>query len=105
MTPLYGLLLLTLFAGLAMPLGALIAHFERITPEWLETELMHGITAFGGGALLSAISLVLVPEGIGHFSTSGGRYVVSFRWHDVYVSRYLFISQEDRDESASGNVS
>lgn len=69
MTPLYGLLLLTLFAGLAMPLGALIAHFERITPEWLETELMHGITAFGGGALLSAISLVLVPEGIGHFST------------------------------------
>ncbi|MCB5162763.1 ZIP family metal transporter [Marinomonas algarum] len=68
MTPLYSVIFLTLFAGLAMPLGALIAHFERIKPQWLEAELMHGVTAFGGGALLSAIALVLVPDGVKHFS-------------------------------------
>ncbi len=69
MTPLYSVILLTLLAGLAIPAGALIAHFEKIKPLWLEAELMHGVTAFGGGALLSAIALVLVPEGIVHFST------------------------------------
>lgn len=67
MTPLYHVILLTLFAGLAMPLGAVLANFEHIRPSWLENELRHGITAFGGGALLSAIALVLVPEGIKHF--------------------------------------
>ena len=54
---------LTSMAGLAMPTGALLAHFEHIRPRWLEDELRHGVIAFGGGALLSAIALVLVPEG------------------------------------------
>jgi len=56
-------IVLTLMAGLAMPLGAAIAAIERIGPEWLENELRHTIIAFGGGALLSAVALVLVPEG------------------------------------------
>jgi len=56
--------LLTLMAGLAMPAGAIIAWFERIRPRWLENELRHGIIAFGGGALLAAVALVLVPEGM-----------------------------------------
>ena len=55
---------LTLMAGLAMPLGALVASVERIKQDWLETELRHGILAFGGGALLSAVALVLIPEGM-----------------------------------------
>ena len=92
MTPLYSVIFLTLFAGLAMPLGALISHFERIKPEWLEAELMHGITAFGGGALLSAIALVLVPEGVQHFVPwsaallflSGG---AAFMWLDIQLSK------------------
>jgi len=54
----------TLIAGLAMPLGAVIACFEKIGSEWLEQELRHTVMAFGGGALLSAVALVLVPEGI-----------------------------------------
>lgn len=54
----------TLLAGLAMPLGAAIARFERIGKEWLEQEFRHSVTAFGVGALLSAVALVLVPEGI-----------------------------------------
>lgn len=54
----------TLLAGLAMPLGAVIANFEHIQSEWLREEFRHRVMAFGGGALLSAVALVLVPEGI-----------------------------------------
>ena len=54
----------TFFAGLAMPLGAAIACFEKIGSEWLQQEFRHSVMAFGGGALLSAVALVLVPEGI-----------------------------------------
>lgn len=55
--------LLTLGSGLSMPVGALLAKVESIRPLWLEQELRHSIIAFGGGALLSAIALALVPEG------------------------------------------
>jgi ZIP family zinc transporter len=47
-----------------MPLGALMACFEKIASEWFEQELRHSVLAFGGGVLLSAVALVLVPEGI-----------------------------------------
>lgn len=58
------ILLLTIMAGAAIPLGGLIASFEHIRPQWLEHELRHFIIAFGGGILLGAVSVVLVPEGI-----------------------------------------
>ncbi len=58
------IILLTLIAGIAMPVGAAIAGIERIRPDWLETEVRHSVIAFGGGALLAAVALVLVPEGI-----------------------------------------
>lgn len=54
---------LTLIAGVAMPVGAAIAAIENIHPRWLETEVRHSVIAFGGGALLAAVALVLVPEG------------------------------------------
>ncbi len=54
---------LTLLAGIAMPVGAAIAGAEHIRPRWLENEVRHSVIAFGGGALLAAIALVLVPEG------------------------------------------
>ncbi len=55
---------ITLLPGLAMPLGALIASREHVHPRWLETELRHAVLAFGAGALLAAVALVLVPEGM-----------------------------------------
>ncbi|NRA83983.1 MAG: divalent cation transporter, partial [Gammaproteobacteria bacterium] len=55
---------LTLISGLAMPAGALLANIGRIHPNWLDQEFKHGVIAFGGGALLSAVALVLVPQGI-----------------------------------------
>lgn len=57
------ILALTLMAGVAMPLGALLACVDSIYPDWLSSESRHGIMAFGGGALMSAVALVLVPEG------------------------------------------
>jgi len=68
MSALLQVIVSTLLAGLAMSLGALLAKVERIGPNWLEQEFRHGVTAFGGGALLSAIALVLVPEGIAELS-------------------------------------
>jgi len=63
MNELTRLILLTLGAGLAMPIGALVASVEHIKSDWLESEFRHSVIAFGGGALLSAVALVLVPDG------------------------------------------
>ena len=59
----------TAVAGGCIFLGGVAARFERIRPEWLEKELRHSIIAFGGGVLISAVALVLVPEGIRHISS------------------------------------
>lgn len=58
-----GLWLATL-AGLSIPLGAAAARIEGFLPRWLETELQYTVMAFGGGALFSAVALVLVPEAV-----------------------------------------
>lgn len=62
------IILLTLMAGMAMPAGAVLARAERVLPGWLDKEVRHWVIAFGGGALLSAVALVLVPEGIADVS-------------------------------------
>jgi ZIP family zinc transporter len=64
MSPLEISLLLATLAGATIPIGAIIAQVERIQPRWLEAEFRHTMIAFGGGVLLAAVSLVLVPEGI-----------------------------------------
>ncbi|MGC8120233.1 ZIP family metal transporter [Marinobacter sp. VGCF2001] len=83
------IVLLTLIAGLAMPLGAALASVERIHPRWLETEVRHSVIAFGGGALLAAVALVLVPEGtenlaiwaiVACFSAGGVAFMMLDRW-------------------------
>ncbi|MEJ2444830.1 MAG: divalent cation transporter [Exilibacterium sp.] len=68
MNDLLQITVLTLIAGLAMPIGASIAAVERIRPRWLENEVRHSVIAFGGGALLAAVALVLVPEGVRNLS-------------------------------------
>jgi ZIP family zinc transporter len=55
---------LTLTAGLAMPFGAFLASIGKFKSQLFEAEFSHSMTAFGGGALLSAVALVLVPHGI-----------------------------------------
>ncbi len=70
-----------------MALGAAFACFQKT-----EEELRHGVMAFGGGALLSAVALVLVPEGIANlkplpaciFFFVGG---FSFMALDIYLKK------------------
>lgn len=57
------LLILTLVAGGSIPLGALLAYGLDGGESWLQTELRHTVIASGGGVLLAAVALVLVPEG------------------------------------------
>lgn len=84
--------LLSLGAGLAITFGAFLASFEHIHPKWLEEELRHFVIAFGGGALLSAVALVLIPDGIAEQSQlsvilsflAGG---ISFMAVDSWLSR------------------
>lgn len=62
--PIWEIVLFCSLAGAAIPAGGWLARIERLGPGWLETEFRHGIIAFGGGVLLAAVSLVLVPEGM-----------------------------------------
>lgn len=57
------IILYTFAAGLCIPLGGVLANIEKIRPRWLENELRHAVIAFGGGILVAAVALVLVPEG------------------------------------------
>lgn len=58
----------TLCAGACIPLGGTLAYFEKIKSQWLENEFRHAVIAFGGGVLLAAVALVLVPEGTRHIN-------------------------------------
>ena len=60
----FAALILSYLAGAAIPAGGALAAIEHIRPLWLEDELRHTVIAFGGGALLAAVALVLVPEGM-----------------------------------------
>lgn len=60
--------LLSLLAGLAMPAGALFARLDLLHPKFLTTKSRQFIVAFGGGALVSAVALVLVPHGASKLS-------------------------------------
>jgi ZIP family zinc transporter len=62
--PLTQALLLALLAGCSIPLGGLLALADRVHPNWMTSELRHGVMAFGGGVLVAAVALVLVPQGL-----------------------------------------
>ena len=51
-----------------MPVGALVARFDLLHPKLLTSNIRKFIVAFGGGALVSAVALVLVPDGARKFS-------------------------------------
>ncbi|MBT8070335.1 MAG: divalent cation transporter [Gammaproteobacteria bacterium] len=64
MSEILTIIILTGFAGSCIPIGGTIASFEHIRPYWIEREFRHFLIAFGGGILLGAVTVVLVPEGI-----------------------------------------
>lgn len=68
MTPFAWMLLSTTAAGACIVLGGLAAVNLRRRPHWLDNEWRHGIIAFGGGVLLAAVALVLLPQGLAALS-------------------------------------
>lgn len=64
MSEIYQIILFAGLSGAAIPLGGLLAQISRLRPQWLEKEFRHFVIAFGGGILLGAVALVLVPEGV-----------------------------------------
>lgn len=80
-------------AGLAMPLGGFLAWCEHIRNPMLRDEVLHAVSAFGGGALASAVALVLVPEAaevlppmlaVLLFAAGGGVFFVT----DMFLQRH-----------------
>lgn len=57
-------MMLALMAGLSIPMGAMISANTWLRNLCIENEIDSFMAAFGGGALLAAIALVLVPHGI-----------------------------------------
>jgi len=80
-------------AGLTIPIGALLSRHVWFRSKWAATELQHGVLAFGAGALLAAVALVLIPSGIEKLSLpaltiaffSGG---LLFAWLDRALSNH-----------------
>jgi ZIP family zinc transporter len=64
MSDVAAILFFTAAAGACIPLGGYLASFEHIRARWLEQELRHFLIALGGGILLGAVAVVLVPEGV-----------------------------------------
>lgn len=92
MNELLFLFLLTLGAGLAMPLGALLGRYGRRADRLEEVEFSHTVMAIGGGALLSAVALVLVPNGIEELNpfTASVCFLLGgllFMWLDIILMR------------------
>ena len=90
------LLIWTALAGACIPIGALLARIEHIRPQWLEEELRHFVIAFGGGILVGAVALVLVPEGIERLPhplavaailVAGGIAFMAFDWYQAQRQR------------------
>ncbi|MCB1205784.1 MAG: divalent cation transporter [Verrucomicrobiae bacterium] len=86
------MMLLTAMAAAAMPVGGWLAMIGSLRPGWLDEELRHTILAFGGGVLLAAIALVLIPEGaeglsswkIGMWFVAGG---TGFMMLDIWLAK------------------
>jgi ZIP family zinc transporter len=87
-------LALSLLAGLSITLGAGFASQKIFHTYWVEKEFGHGITAFGGGALISAIAFVLIPQSVADQSPVS--VLVTFALGGVCfmvgLSGYLFVT-------------
>jgi len=87
---------LTALAGLSIPIGAAFALCRiSMLSAMAASELKHGIVAFGAGALLAAVALVLVPEGTERLSPGS-----ALIWFGAGALAFAYI---DRLLAASGS--
>ena len=61
-------LILALVAGLTIPAGAWISSLDKVRNLCRSKDIDSFVSYFGGGALLSAIALVLIPHGMENVS-------------------------------------
>jgi ZIP family zinc transporter len=66
MEDLFKIILYSFFAGVTVFLGGLLSkYFERYFQDgFVKEEILHTSIAFGGGIIVAAVALVLVPEGM-----------------------------------------
>lgn len=64
MTVILQIVVLAGLAGSAAFLGALLSYYDELRGSLINDRLRRGIVAFGGGALIGAAALVLVPHGL-----------------------------------------
>lgn len=97
------IILYTLFAGACIPLGGAFAYAERIKPQWLENEFRHSVIAFGGGILLAAVALVLIPEGTAYVNntTLGAIVFLSGGVCFYMLERYLGARRREKPQFAA----
>lgn len=58
------MLLYSSAAGSCILIGGLLAIITRFQQHWLEQEFRHFVIALGGGILVGAVAMVLVPEAL-----------------------------------------
>lgn len=93
MPPLLTIALAAWGAGAMALLGGTLAFWEASEESPRKEALVHGVVAFGGGVLLAAATLALLPRGMEHLSTPvllaafcGGGVLVSLL--DAAVTRW-----------------
>ena len=69
MQELIELVLYSTLAAVCIPVGGVLARIEQLRPDWLDREFRHSVIAFGGGILLAAVALVLVPDGMAYLAS------------------------------------
>ena len=63
------IVLYSLFSGITVFFGGLVASFcERLRDGLIKEEFIHGSIAFGGGVLIAAVAFVLTPPAISKLS-------------------------------------
>lgn len=63
-------LLLAFAAGLSIPAGAFLSSFTKVRDVCRQNEIDSFVSYFGGGALVAAITLVLIPHGMLHLTAT-----------------------------------
>lgn len=60
------ILLFSLLSGSTVFLGGLLSYYfgDHVKSGLIKAEIIHSSTAFGGGILMAAVALVLIPEGM-----------------------------------------
>ncbi|MDP8266290.1 MAG: divalent cation transporter [Candidatus Aceula meridiana] len=69
MSEIIQLIVYSFLAGFAIFVGGFIASIEKFPEGEIKDDVLRGIIAFGGGLLVAAIALVLVPPGLHKLNT------------------------------------